>query len=60
VGSTVRIIREPDFGSLGEVIDLPNELQKMESETMVRVLGVRLGDGREVMLPRANVEMIER
>jgi len=60
VGSRIRVIREPNFGSLGEVIDLPNELQRMESETMVRVLSVRLDDGQEVLLPRANVEMIER
>jgi len=60
VGSRIRVIREPNFGSLGEVIDLPNELQKMESETMVRVLSVRLDNGNEVLLPRANVEMIER
>jgi hypothetical protein len=60
VGSRIRVIREPNFGSLGEVIDLPNELQRMESETMVRVLSVKLDDGQEVLLPRANVEMIER
>ena len=56
----MRVIRDPDFGSLGQVIGLPNELQKMESETMVRVLSVKLDNGREVLLPRANVEMIER
>ncbi|MBD3349103.1 MAG: hypothetical protein GF400_07915 [Candidatus Eisenbacteria bacterium] len=60
VGSRIRVIREPNFGSLGEVVDLPNELRKMESETMVRVLSVKLDDGQEVLLPRANVEMIER
>lgn len=60
VGSTIRAIREPHFGRLGVVTELPNELQKMESESMVRVLKVRFEDGAEALLPRANVEMIER
>ena len=60
VGSLIRVIREPHFGSLGKVTELPNELQKMESESMVRVLKVRFEDGSEALLPRANVEMIER
>jgi hypothetical protein len=59
-GSGIRVIREPHFGKLGVVTDLPNELQMMESESKVRVLTVKFDDGREVMLPRANVEMIER
>jgi hypothetical protein len=60
VGSAIRVIREPHFGRLGVVTELPNELQKMESESMVRVLKVRFEDGVEALLPRANVEMIER
>ena len=60
IGSTIRAIRAPYFGRLGEVTELPNELQKMESESMVRVLRVRFADGEEALLPRANVEMIER
>jgi hypothetical protein len=59
IDSLIRVIREPYFGSLGKVIDLPNELQKMESESMVRVLKVQFEDGSEALLPRANVEMIE-
>ncbi len=58
-GSAIRVIREPNFGRLGVVTGLPNELQKMESETMVRVLSVKFSDGSEATLPRANVEMIE-
>jgi len=60
IGSAIRAIRAPYFGRLGEVTDLPNELQKMESESMVRVLKVKFADGEEALLPRANVEMIER
>ena len=59
IGSLIRVIREPHFGSLGKVTDLPNELQKMESESMVRVLRVEFEDGTDALLPRANVEMIE-
>ena len=38
---------------------LPSELVKVESETWVRVLSAKLQDGREVTVPRANVELIE-
>ncbi len=59
IGSLIRAIREPHFGSLGRVTDLPNELRQMESESMVRVLMVEFEDGEQALLPRANVEMIE-
>jgi len=59
VGTPIRVIREPYFGLLGSVTDLPSELQEVESETMVRVLRAKLEDGREVTVPRANVEIIE-
>lgn len=58
-GSPVRCIREPYFGAIGEVEELPHELVKMESETMVRVLKVKLSDDKSVIVPRANVETIE-
>jgi len=59
IGTTVRIIRDPYFGEIGTVIDLPNEPIVIETESKVRVLKVRLMDGREVVIPRANVEIIE-
>ncbi|MEM2751628.1 MAG: hypothetical protein QXI94_00885, partial [Sulfolobales archaeon] len=58
VGSTVRIIRYPHFGEIGTVVELPVELHKIETESPVRVVRVRLQDGREVLIPRANVEII--
>ena len=58
-GDPVRIIREPNFGAICKVVALPPELQKMESETMVRVLEVELPDGARSLVPRANVEVIE-
>jgi len=57
-GSLVRVIRAPYFGRIGTVVSLPSELQKMESETMVRVAEINIDD--EVMvIPRANLEMVE-
>jgi hypothetical protein len=59
VGTKIRAIREPYFGKLGEVTSLPVELQILESEAKVRVLGVRFEGGAEEIIPRANVEIIE-
>ena len=58
VGAPIRVIREPYFGLLGQVTGLPAKLQKVESGAKVRVLMARLDDGREVCVPRANVEII--
>ncbi|UCD44067.1 MAG: hypothetical protein JSV27_07950 [Candidatus Bathyarchaeota archaeon] len=55
----VRIIRQPYFGAIGVVSSLPVELQQLESESYVRILNVKLGDGKVVTVPRANVEIIE-
>ncbi len=57
-GSLVRVIRAPYFGKIGNVIELPPELQQMESETMVRVAKVSI-DGEDVIIPRSNLEMLE-
>lgn len=58
-GTPVRVIRDPYFGAIGQVVNLPVELQKAESESDVRVVEVQLEDGRKVVVPRANVEIIE-
>ncbi|MCP4872274.1 MAG: hypothetical protein GY898_26525 [Proteobacteria bacterium] len=60
VGDTVRGIRAPWFGKIGTVKSLPVDLMAMESETKVRVLEVAFADGHDAILPRANVESIER
>ena len=57
-GSTVRVIRSPNFGKIGKVISLPSELNKMESETMVRVAEINI-NGENILIPRANLEMVE-
>jgi len=58
-GTPVRVIRDPYFGAIGQVAGLPVELQKVETESDVRVVEVELEDGRRVVVPRANVEIIE-
>jgi hypothetical protein len=58
-GTPIRIIREPYFGAIGEVHSLPVELQRLESESMVRVVNIELDNGKVVTVPRANVEIIE-
>jgi len=60
IGSPIRIIREPYFGLLATVAGLPEALQEVQTEAHVRVLAARLDDGREVVIPRANVELIQR
>ncbi len=57
-GSYVRVIRAPYFGKIGKVESLPPELQKMESETMVRVAEVQI-DNKSYIIPRSNLELLE-
>ncbi len=59
LGDPVRIIRDPMFGRIGEVSSLPPELTKIPTESEVRVLEVRLSDGKTVVVPRTNIEVIE-
>lgn len=58
IGTPIRIIREPYFGMLGSVTDLPTQLLTVDSGTEVRVLKAKLESGEEVTVPRANVEII--
>ncbi|MBM3291135.1 hypothetical protein FJY84_00480 [Candidatus Bathyarchaeota archaeon] len=58
-GTLIRIIREPYFGAIAKVLSLPVELQMMESGSYVRVLEAELENGQRVIVPRANVEIIE-
>ena len=60
VGTLVRLIREPYFGQLAEVVELPPELLEIETEAHVRVLRAKLrGQDRVLTIPRANVEILE-
>ncbi len=58
IGTPIRVIREPYFGKLGMVTELPAQLQHVESGTEVRVLKAKIEGEGEVMVPRANVEII--
>jgi len=61
VGSDVRLIRQPYFGRLAEVVELPERLETIPTEAEVRVARVRLEDtGEVVTVPRANLEIIEQ
>ncbi|MGC8728190.1 MAG: hypothetical protein ACP5SD_02865 [Elusimicrobiales bacterium] len=59
IGDKVRIIREPYFGLIGKVSKLPPEPTIIPTESHVRVLEVELDGGEKVMVPRANVEILE-
>ena len=58
IGSMIRVIRQPNFGHIGEITSIPEELYKVDSETLVRILKAKLDTGEEVVIPRANVEII--
>ncbi|MBM4124067.1 MAG: hypothetical protein FJ246_03790 [Nitrospira sp.] len=59
IGDQVRIIRDPLFGNIGKVRSLPTDLRQIETESQVRVLEVEFPDKTAVVIPRANVEIIE-
>ena len=59
IGTPIRVIREPYFGQIGTVTDLPTELTPLESGTKARILKVKIDSVGEVVVPRANVEILE-
>lgn len=60
VGVEVRIVREPWFGRIGRVSGMPHELRTLESGARARVVEVEVASGGGVIIPRANVELIQR
>lgn len=60
VGDLIRIIRVPYFGKIGKIKALPFSPQKIETEAVVRILEVEFPDGSTVIVPRGNIEMIEK
>ncbi|TWT46967.1 hypothetical protein KOR42_43110 [Thalassoglobus neptunius] len=58
VGSHVRLIRDPYFGRLGRVAELPTEPHILDSGSKARVLVVDCETGGQVTVPRANVELV--
>jgi hypothetical protein len=59
LGAPVRVIRDPYFGLIGTVANLPAEQAVLESGSRARVLEVAFESGKQVVIPRANVELIE-
>jgi hypothetical protein len=59
IGRPVRVIRDPYFGMIGAVDGLPSEPAILGSGSKSRVLSVRFETGEAVIVPRANVELIE-
>lgn len=59
-GDPIRIIREPHFGVIGTVKSLPPELTMIGSESHARVLEVELAGGEVIVVPRANIEVLEK
>ena len=57
-GVQVRIIREPGFGRLGMVKNLPPEPREVESGARVRVVEVEMPEGGMMIVPRTNVEVV--
>ena len=55
-GTTVRIIRGDAFGRIGRVTRIPREPAAIGSGGRSLVYVVRLDDGREITVPRPNVE----
>ena len=59
IGSLLRCIRGEHFGRIGRITALPAPLQELASESHARVLEADLEGVGRVLLPRANVELIE-
>lgn len=58
VGCGVRIVSEPCFGVLGRVLEIVREPVAIGTEAKVPVVKVGTADGRQVLVPRANVEVL--
>jgi len=59
VGSLLRCIRGEHFGRIGRIVALPAPLTELGSESHARVLEAELDGIGRVILPRANIELIE-
>lgn len=59
LGQRVRIVSDPYFGILGEVVEMPNRPQEIETGAKVPVARIRIdGEDEEVVsIPRKNVEI---
>jgi hypothetical protein len=58
IGTTIRAVRQPYFGEVGTVSELPPDPVRVASGAVVRVLKMKLSNGTEATIPRSNVEII--
>lgn len=58
VGGKIRIIRAPFFGEIATIQEIPDKPQPIGTGALTRVLQVKLADGSEVVVPRANIELL--
>ncbi|PCJ19821.1 MAG: hypothetical protein COB02_06440 [Candidatus Cloacimonadota bacterium] len=58
IGAEARVIRNPYFGEIGEIIDLPSTPFVIPTGAKVRVATLKLKDGTEYKVPRANIELV--
>lgn len=58
IGSMVRVVRGDDFGMVGTVSEIPDELHTLESGVKARTLKVRLKNGSESYVALANLEAL--
>ncbi|MBP8620452.1 MAG: hypothetical protein KBI39_03180 [Firmicutes bacterium] len=57
-GAEIRIVSEPYFGAVGTIAEITKEPMMIETEAKVPVVKVLLANGEQVVVPRANVEML--
>ncbi len=57
-GAEIRIVSEPYFGAVGIIAEITKEPMMIETEAEVPVVKVLLANGEQVVVPRANVEML--
>jgi len=57
-GAAVRLLRAPYFGQRATVVALPHDPAQISTGAWTRVLRAKLDDGSEVVVPRANVELV--
>jgi hypothetical protein len=58
IGRKVRCLRAPQFGKLGEIIELPHAPHKVGSGAIVRVALVKFDKDQSAYVPRANLEIV--
>jgi len=59
LGDKIRIIREPHFGKIGYVTNLPEASIILKSEVEAMVLEIETEEGEKIVVPRSNTEIID-